>query len=104
MLPGKAASPSPLFGPLHQLRSQRVPLDVSQCDQKMPIVLDGKALEPTLVQMPMSHRVVGILPALGVGGESRFTLEAVAVLGAECQPKIRGNHWRGMNFRKCGER
>jgi hypothetical protein len=38
-----------------------------QYDQKMPIVLDGKALEPTLVEMPMSHRVVGVFPTLGVG-------------------------------------
>jgi hypothetical protein len=33
----------------------------------MPIVLDGKALEPTLIEMPMSHRVVGVLPSLRVG-------------------------------------
>ena len=72
MLPGETASPSPLLGPLHQVRPQRVPLDVSQCDQKMPIVLDGKALEPTLVEMPMSHRVVGVFPSLSVGQRRNF--------------------------------
>jgi hypothetical protein len=33
----------------------------------MPIVLDGKALESALIEMPVSHGVVGVFPALGVG-------------------------------------
>jgi hypothetical protein len=43
MLPGKTTSPAPSLGPLHQIRPQRSALDVTQYDEKMGIVLDGKA-------------------------------------------------------------
>src|ERR1700676_4883733 len=45
----------------------QVPLHIAQACQEMAIILDGKALEPALVRVPTSERVVGVLPSLDIG-------------------------------------
>ena len=67
MLPRVTASPAPVFRRVNQIGSHWIALDIAQDGEKMAIVLDGKALESSLVKMSVSHRIVSMFPSLGVG-------------------------------------
>ena len=55
------AAPGPVLRPANQVRPQRIAFHVAQHQQQMQIALDGKALEPSLVQMAGSGTgVVGV--------------------------------------------
>jgi len=57
----------PVLRPLAQTGSQRVPFDVPQHCQQVVVGLDGKRLEPSLVQMPRAFGVVVSVPPHRVG-------------------------------------
>jgi hypothetical protein len=65
--PHIATAPRPVLGPRHHAGTHRVALHVPQGRQQMLVLLAGYALEPALIQVPVAHRIVGLLPALGVG-------------------------------------
>jgi hypothetical protein len=46
-----AGSPSPVLGPLYQIRPQGVAFHVPQHQQQIGIILDREALEPPLVKV-----------------------------------------------------
>lgn len=56
----------PVFCPLAQTGSQRIPLDVSQDGQQVLILLNGKRLEPSLVEVAGSLGAVMGVPPHGV--------------------------------------
>ena len=64
--PDERAAPAPVLRPLGERWPHGVALDVAQHRQQMPVLLNWKALEPSLIQMPMPHSGVCVLPTLGV--------------------------------------
>ena len=65
--PGAQTRPRPVLGTLHQQRPQRIPLDVSQHDAKMLILLDWKCFEPSLPDVTCA--VIMSQLAAGVSGQ-----------------------------------
>jgi len=64
---GSEAAPSPVLGPFHQARPQRVALDVTADGVKMLVALHRERLEPSLVQVPRAGGMMVGVPAPGVG-------------------------------------
>src|SRR5258708_20654980 len=59
-------APPPLLRPLDPAGSKGVALHVAQRGQQVRVLLDGKAFEPTLIQVPVPDGVMGLLPALSM--------------------------------------
>jgi hypothetical protein len=64
--PPKQARIRPAQRPLHEPGPQRVALDVPADDQKMPVVLHGKTLEPPLIHRPLAAGMAMGMPPLRV--------------------------------------
>jgi len=65
-IPAIETAPAPVFGPLHQLRSQSIAFHITAQSQKVVILLHGKRLESTLVKVTGPGRLAMRVPALCV--------------------------------------
>jgi hypothetical protein len=86
----RIAAPRPLAGALGQFRPERVCLDISKNRQQMRILLNGKALETSLIQVSADAVVVVLAIALDVGvGDPRNEAGEIAVgVGPEDQMPV----------------
>ena len=66
MLSPPQTAEGPVFCPLAQTGSQRIPLDISQHGQQVLILLNGKRLESSLVEVAGSFGAVMGVPPHGV--------------------------------------
>ncbi len=64
--PASGAGPAPVRCPRHKSGTQRVPLHVPADDAEVTVLLNRKALEPSLVQRSSPGRVMVRVPTLGV--------------------------------------
>lgn len=79
--PAGQTAPPPLFGPLHQVGTQGIALDVPRERVKMLVLRDGERLEAALIDVAAAGRVAVGVPALRVReGQPADELRQLAIL------------------------
>ena len=66
LFPTMKAAPPPSFGTFGQIRRQGIPFHVAANRVEVVIILDGKRLEPTLIDVSTAAAVAVSMPTLGV--------------------------------------
>ena len=64
--PTMQTAPAPLFGTTHQIRPQRVALDITSHRKQMLVLLNRKGLEASLIEVPRPDGLAKRMPALRV--------------------------------------
>ena len=94
MLAPPHTTPSPVLSTLTKTGSQRIAFDVTQDGQQVLVFLDGKGLEPTLIEMAGPLRVMMGVPThrMGVGQPPKESGNLMLRFRANNEMPVIGHH------------